>query len=150
MILIIVFFDIFQIRDHFLDYKDSSRLNKAINLGIEINHVVHEIQKERSISAGFLSSGEDQFIEELNTQRQQTNDSLETYFKDIQDSNYKDLMILHKGDIDKLENYFDKLAELRKSIDDRVISSDDAIESYADINSIALNTVNLLINECRD
>ncbi|MEL6558230.1 MAG: nitrate- and nitrite sensing domain-containing protein [Bacteroidota bacterium] len=150
LVLIIVFFDIFQIRDHYLDYKDSSRLNKAINLGIEINHVVHEIQKERSVSAGYLSSDGDQFLEELSKQRQQTNDSLNAYFEDVKRPLYNDLMVLHKGDIDKLDNYFDKLEELRKSIDNRSMNSNEVINAFAEINSIALNTVNLLINESRD
>ena len=150
LVLIIVFFDVFQIRDHYLDYKDSSRLNKAINLGIEINHVVHEIQKERSVSAGYLSSDGDQFLEELSLQRQHTDDSLNAYFQDVKRPLYSDLMVLHKGDIDKLDNYFDKLNELRKSIDNRSMTSDEVISAFADINSIALNTVNLLINESRD
>lgn len=150
LVLIIVFFDVFQIRDHYLDYKDSSRLNKAINLGIEINHVVHEIQKERSVSAGYLSSDGDQFLEELSEQRQHTDDSLNAYFEDVKRPLYDDLMGLHKGDIDKLDNYFDKLAELRKSIDNRSMNSNEVIDAFAEINSIALNTVNLLINESRD
>ena len=55
LIVTIILFDYFQIHDDFLDYKDSIRLNKAIIVGIEINHVVHEIQKERGITSGFLS-----------------------------------------------------------------------------------------------
>lgn len=150
LILIIVFFDIFQIRDHFLDYKDSSRLNKAIILGVEINHVVHEVQKERGMSAGYLSSNSNQFMEEMNAQRELTDSTLNAYYQEIKNPELSDLMKLHKADVEKLDNYFDKLTELRNTIDERAITTEESIESFAEINSNALNTVNLLINESRD
>ena len=56
LILIILCFDYFQIQHNYLDYNDSDRLNKTIYLGIEINHVVHELQKERSMAIGFITS----------------------------------------------------------------------------------------------
>ena len=39
LIVIILAFDYLQVRYHYLDFSDSVRLNKAITVGIEINHV---------------------------------------------------------------------------------------------------------------
>ncbi|MEL7148250.1 MAG: nitrate- and nitrite sensing domain-containing protein, partial [Bacteroidota bacterium] len=150
LVLIIVFFDFFQIKQHYLDYNDSNRLNKAIVLGVEINHVVHEIQKERGITAGFLSSEGAEFALEMTQQRRVTDSTLNAYYQEIKQPGLKGLMTLHRNDIDKLDIEFGKLGELRNTVDALSITSDQCIEAFADINFNALNTVNMLINESRD
>ena len=65
LIVVIIGFDYFQVKDKFTNYNESIRLNKAIIVGIEINHVVHELQKERSITVGYLASNGNDFSEEL-------------------------------------------------------------------------------------
>ncbi|MGB3465361.1 MAG: nitrate- and nitrite sensing domain-containing protein, partial [Cyclobacteriaceae bacterium] len=150
LVLIIVFFDIFQIRHQFLDYQDSKRLNKAIILGVEINHVVHEIQKERGISAGYLSTGGSRFSEELAEQRDHTDSTLNAYLSEVDNPSLNDLLELHNEDIDKLNTYFAKLTDIRGVVDNQSITTEQTIDAYAEINDVALNTVNLLINESRD
>jgi len=150
LILIILLFDVFQIKHHYLDFKDSNRLNKAIILGVEINHVVHEIQKERGITAGFLSSNASEFGNELSAQRLVTDSTLQVYYQEIKRNNLADLLKLHRKDLDKLDNFFSKILELRKAVDSQSLTTDQAINSYADINTNALLTVNSLINETRD
>ncbi len=152
LIMIIIFFDIFQIKHHYYDYQDSNRLNKAIVLGVEINHVVHEIQKERGITSGILTTNSsiDKFKEELVTQRKRTDSTLTAYLNELKEKNSQDLLKLHRRDIDKLNDQFGKLQELRKAVDRNSINTDQAIEAYAEINSIALLAVNELIKETRD
>ena len=150
LVLIIVFFDFFQIKQHYLDYNDSKRLNTAIVLGVEINHVVHEIQKERGITAGYLSSEGSEFAEEMTAQRLVTDSTLNAYYQEIVTPRLTGLMKLHRSDVDKLDIEFGKLQELRNTVDALSITSDQCIEAFAEINFNALNTVNLLINESRD
>ena len=72
LIITIVCFDYLQIRNSYFDYNDATRLNRAILLGVEINHVVHELQRERGQSAGFLSSNGQTFADRLPSQRKNT------------------------------------------------------------------------------
>ncbi|WP_425391452.1 nitrate- and nitrite sensing domain-containing protein [Ekhidna sp.] len=150
LIVIILAFDYLQVRYHYLDYSDSVRLNKAITVGIEINHVVHEIQKERSISSGFLANEGDNFGVKLNKQRQKTDSTLQQYYGELSSGELGELMELHRTDLDQLNSFFDKLTALRKNIDQHRISSEESIDRFSEINNQALNTVIKLIDETRD
>ncbi|MEO9484745.1 MAG: nitrate- and nitrite sensing domain-containing protein [Ekhidna sp.] len=150
LIVIILAFDYLQVRYHYLDYSDSVRLNKAIRIGIEINHVVHEIQKERSISSGFLANQGESFGVKLNQQRERTDSTLQQYFSEITNGELDELMVLHRTDLDQLNAFFDKLSTLRKSIDTHRISSEESIDRFSEVNNNALNTVIKLIDETRD
>ena len=150
LIVIILAFDYLQVRYHYLDYSDSERLNKAITVGIEINHVVHEIQKERSISSGFLANEGESFGIKLARQRERTDSTLQQYYNELTGDDFEELKALHRTDLDQLNSFFDKLKPLRKSIDQHRISSEESIDRFSEINDIALNTVIKLIDETRD
>lgn len=150
LISIILIFDYLQINHLYDDYSDSRRLNKAIQVGIEIGHVVHELQKERSISTGFLANEGVTFDVRLNEQRKRTDSTLNAYYTEIASKDLKSLVQLHRDDLDQLNSTFGKLAALRRSIDGHEMSTDLAIEGFSLINNTALNTVNRLIDETRD
>jgi HAMP domain-containing protein/signal transduction histidine kinase len=145
-----VSFDYLQIRHSYDDYRDSRRLNKAILLGVEINHVVHEIQKERSISTGFTANEGYDFAKQLAMQRNRTDSTLREFYFELENSNLAGLLKTHQDDVDFVRSYFDKIPEIRRSVDRLTISADQVIKYYSDINEVALNTVNKLINETRD
>jgi HAMP domain-containing protein/signal transduction histidine kinase len=150
LIVIIILFDILQIRHKLLDYQDSNRLNKAIIVGVEINHLVHELQKERSISSGYLSNNGDKFSIELTAQRIRTDSTLVQFLQEIEKRSLSSLVTLHAQDLNSLKSYLDRLVLLRKQVDDFLITPNECIKYYSSFNEIALNTVNKLINETRD
>ena len=106
LIVIIVVFDFIQIQEHYDDYTDSQRLNKAIVVGIEINHAVHEIQKERGITTGFLSQDGDGFREALLFQRDKTDSTIQEFYNEIKKKELADLVKLHQQDLDELKDLF--------------------------------------------
>lgn len=150
LIVIILAFDYLQVRYHYLDYNDSIRLNEAIIVGIEINHVVHEIQKERSISSGYLLDEGASFEEKLLAQRKTTDSTINQYFIELKSGNLDDLLELHREDLDRLNTYFERIETLRGGIDEKRITSEESIDRFSDINNVALNTVIKLIDETRD
>ena len=150
LIVVIIGFDYFQVKHKYTNYNQSIRLNKAIIVGIEINHVVHELQKERSISAGYLASGGNEFSEELLAQRNATDSTLNEYNKEIINPELDDLMSIHNRDIDHLRDYLDRIFKIRRQVNELDIKPYEAIEAFSEINEVALNTVNLLIDETPD
>lgn len=147
LITIIILFDYFQIKHNYENYHDSSRLNKAILIGIEINHVVHEIQKERSISVGYIATQGLEFRNEIQIQRNVTDSTIAQFTQEIQTKQLEELMEYHQQDVDFFKTYLDRLTSIRRQIDELKINSDQAIRYYSDINTTALLTVNQLINE---
>lgn len=150
LIITVLCFDFLKIQDKFLDYKDASRLNKAITLGIEINHVVHELQKERSISTGYLASEGESFLEDLQIQRERTDSTLNQFYDELVRPDLGALLELHENDLVYLKENFDKIQSVREQIDDLAINTNLAIDYFSEINNTSLNTVNYLINETRN
>lgn len=150
LIVIILAFDYLQIKHKYLDYTDATRLNKAIVVGIEINHVVHELQKERSISTGYLANRGESFLNDLNAQRIRTDSTLNQFYSEISDPRLNDLVELHGSDLDNVRVNFALLENLREQVDQLRITPSQVINYYSEINQTALNAVNELINETRD
>ena len=150
LIVIIISFDYLQIKENYTDYKDAQRLSRAILVGIEINHVVHELQKERGISTGLLSQRGRNFRKALEGQRRLSNDVIQKFRDEIAGKKLEELVSLHKEDLKMLNMHLDRIKEIRHQIDAEFITSSQAIAYYSEINEVALRTVNALINESRD
>ncbi len=150
LIVIIICFDYLQIKHNYLDYKDSDRLNQTLLLGVEINHVVHELQKERSVAVGFVSTEGYNFAETQSHQRQVTDSTLSEFYAELDRKDVGDALERHENDIELIKVQFNALGEIRKRIDDHQLGANQILEYYSDINDVALNTVDLLINETRD
>lgn len=150
LIAIIVVFDYLQIQEHYRDYKDSKRLNKAIKVGIEVNHAIHEIQKERGITSGFLSQNLDQFDQALSEQRQKTDSTIQEFLNEIEREELSDLVALHTEDLAFLKSEFEEIVEIREKVDTRLITPKQSINYFSEINDEALKTVNALISESRN
>ncbi len=150
LVIIIIIFDYLQIKENYSDYKDSKRLNKAILVGIEINHTIHELQKERGISTGLLSETDSSFKEDLFAQRSKTDSTIQQFYKEIEKDELQELVSLHEDDLDGLSTYFNRIAEIRQKVDTKFITAEQAVAYYSEINEVGLRTVNSLINESRD
>ncbi|MDD5400667.1 MAG: methyl-accepting chemotaxis protein [Sulfurimonas sp.] len=131
-------------------------LSKAINdkftitqsqelnaLSQKLSLVIHETQKERGSSAGFLGSGGKQFGDILPKQRADTTkeyENLKAYIKTLDlDSFPKEL----KGEISAFDSDMSKIAQIRSSIDSLSISVKDEVAYYTNMNTKILNIVSL-------
>ncbi len=150
LIVIIICFDYIQIKHNYLDYDDSQRLNKTILLGVEINHAVHELQKERSISVGFLTNDGEDFSQALLHQRHVTDSTLERFYEELDRLDLKGIFAIHANDVELLNSNFSTINSIRQKVDRRVLEPIQILEYFSDIDEVALNTVDQLINETRD
>jgi methyl-accepting chemotaxis protein len=127
-------------------YKAMSAADKVSELAVFSFHasaLVHELQKERGMSAGFLGSKGQQFQRELSEQHQLTGRKL----KALQD-NLQGLSILTEQRIaDPLQKVWgglDRLAEIRKGVLGQSIPAAEAIGYYSDVNAQFLDIVSYL------
>lgn len=150
LIITIICFDYLQIRHSYLDYNDAQRLNRAILLGVEINHVVHELQRERSISSGYLANQGQDFGVNLDEQRQKTDSTIQQFYSELVKPDFKGLLNIHGDDLERLRSHFERINEIREQINTLKVTSNQSIEYFSEINTTALNTVSDLINETRD
>ena len=120
------------------------QMHSLSRLAVQISSLVHEIQKERGLTAGFLGSNGDSFQSELSQQRKMTNDA----FNILIASEY---MIWANDTGLELQNFFKAALDsfhhieaTHKRVDNFAITLEDAIKHYTEINKGFLRTINRL------
>lgn len=104
--------------------------------------VIHELQRERGMSAGFLGSAGSLYIRQLPYQRQQTDLSLKQLndFTRLQPFNASTQAILQQ-----LDKRLLKLTDVRRQVDQLNIALDDMLAYYTGHNSLLLDSLAMLI-----
>lgn len=127
--------------NNYSNYNNYNILNNAVKLSSHISNLVHELQKERGMTAGFLGSKGVKFKDLLPRQRELTNKKIETlkyYLKNMDLHKYeKDYNKLIK----KAINSLNKLQTKRELISALNISGKDAISYYTNTNSDFLEII---------
>ena len=127
--------------DSFSTSKNLRALDNVVILSVKIGDLVHETQKERGMTAGFLGSNGDKFKTELPTQRLAVNDKLNELNGFLNTFN-KDAYSLEF--LENLNNSLKKLQDLnttRNGVDTLSINANIAIGYYTDTNTSLLNTI---------
>ncbi|MDD4328886.1 MAG: nitrate- and nitrite sensing domain-containing protein [Aliarcobacter sp.] len=127
--------------DSFSSSKNLQSLDKVVVLSIKIGNLVHETQKERGMTAGFLGSKGEKFSTELLTQRlvvdeklKEVNEFLNTFDKNVYSDEF--LENLNNG-LKKLQD----LPNIRTGVSAFSINAAVAIDYYTDTNKLLLNVI---------
>ncbi|MBF0192621.1 MAG: EAL domain-containing protein [Magnetococcales bacterium] len=121
------------------------RMNRLSGLVVQISDLVHELQRERGVTAGFLGSRGERFREELTRQRPRTDHSLERLTQRL--ATFQRAAIREAsstGFIRVALEPFGRLEPLRRRMDALEMSSGDAIDYYSGINARLLQAIDRL------
>ncbi len=127
-------------------YKNVNALNKTENLVFlsdKLSKFIHETQKERGASAGFLGSKGKKFREILRKQRILTDKRLKELQEFLKHFNAKEYPPLLKEKLNILQNYIAKLPEIRKQVDNLKIPVSEELKFYTSMNKVILDIVAL-------
>ncbi|MEO2083566.1 MAG: nitrate- and nitrite sensing domain-containing protein, partial [Desulfurobacteriaceae bacterium] len=116
-------------------------LQKEVLLSTRISAVVHELQKERGRTAGFLGSGGETFSKELKEQRRETDRKI-AELESILNKEY--LMSLPEEARKKLLSVLDSLNSLsivRRKVDKLRVDLRSAIAFYTNLNNQLIDSV---------
>jgi methyl-accepting chemotaxis protein len=131
--------------DSFSTSQNLRNLNKVVVLSTKIGALVHETQKERGMTAGFLGSNGEKFKTELPSQRINVDEKLKELnsFLSTFDKNTYSLEFLENlnNGLKKLEN----LANTRNGVSSLSINAGAAIAYYTDTNTLLLNVIGTII-----
>ncbi|RXJ84842.1 nitrate- and nitrite sensing domain-containing protein, partial [Arcobacter sp. CECT 8985] len=127
--------------DSYLYYNNLKSLDKVVTLSTKIGALVHETQKERGMTAGFLGSKGKKFATKLPNQRELTNDRLKNireFLSTFDSKKYgKDFNFFLDKSLSNLEN----LQNIRQKVTSLNIKDSKAISYYTQTNSSLLNTI---------
>ncbi len=107
-------------------------------LAVVNSNLVHELQKERGMSAGFISSKGQSFAQQLPNQRKQTEQQLEQFRAFISNNH---LPQVFEPRLRELTAQFESLSQIRSSVDNLTISIAEQVGYYSKINAMLLAIV---------
>jgi len=123
-------------------YKKAEALERSIYLSTNISAVIHELQKERGRTAGFLGSGGRESKRELQEQRILTDKKIAD-LKDFIDKTY--LASLSEKSRDLIKNVIssdlNSIIEVRNKVDKLNISMDEAVKFYTKLNDDLIEAI---------
>ncbi|WP_419233794.1 methyl-accepting chemotaxis protein [Aliarcobacter cryaerophilus] len=131
--------------DSYRSLENLKSLDKVVILSTKIGALVHETQKERGMTAGFIGSKGVKFKDELPRQREEVNKQitfLNDFLSDFDKSKYSDEFVknLNSG-LEKLKD----LQGVRNSVNSLNIAAPIAIAYYTDTNTLLLNTLGTIV-----
>ncbi|RXK00517.1 hypothetical protein CRU98_04990 [Arcobacter sp. CECT 8986] len=140
IIFIIILSSLIIIKD-LKEKKDFNYLQKVIIVDSAISTLIHETQKERGMTAGYLGSKGKKFKNSLSNQRELTNEkfaNLKEIFSNMDKSFLGKASLAYiNASMEKLE----KLQNTRNLVDSLNISGKEAINYYTDINKHLLDFI---------
>jgi len=140
----LIYFAQVQVSDSLIKSKEMSQLNQLSVLSTHISSLVHELQKERGASAGFMGSGGKKFVAELPIQRTETDTKLVELKSVLTDINTGDYGMVFQQQLNGGLRLLDQLQTKRQAISSLSIKTKLAIGYYTRINGNLLGVVSLL------
>ncbi len=118
-------------------------VQKIVNLNHKISLLLHETQKERGISSTFLASKGLKFKDNLISQRELTNKSIEEFKNTVATIPVSNYPQNGKSLLDNVSKELSNIENMRKNIDNFQIESKKVISYYTDLNSSLLSFIAL-------
>jgi methyl-accepting chemotaxis protein len=139
----IVYFTGRELMRHFEFEQKKQQLSELIVLSQSLSKLIHETQKERGMSAGYIGSHGKKFKSMLPKQRKLTDERIKEYKEIISKIDFSKYNPEFKKLIEKLNSYLEKLPEIRKKVDNFEISLKDEVKWYTQMNATILKIIGL-------
>ena len=124
-------------------YSNNSELKQMVELSVVYSNLVHELQKERGATAGFLGSKGTKFVAELAAQRQQTDKKNQTQKRFLQEISFNDSKV--NALINSARQDLAKLEQIRSQVSSQQIQVPNAIGYYTALNKKLLSVSELIV-----
>ncbi|MGA1931845.1 methyl-accepting chemotaxis protein [Arcobacter sp. YIC-464] len=135
----------------YIKYKNYVKLETLMSLNASISHLVHETQKERGATAGYIGSKGAKFKDILANQRELTNQKLKDLNSYISSNNL--YSILNEKNANRLKNILNEIGKvnsIRGEVDGFNISLKNALGYYTNLNSMFLKYITLTSKQSLD
>ena len=117
------------------------KLKKQVEVVVAITNLLHETQKERGATAGFIGSSGNKFISKLSTQRELTNKKISELKNTLKNNSNIKFPSKFVNFIHSALKQISKIEETRKKVSALNISTKKAIGYYTKINTTFLNAI---------
>lgn len=136
VVLVVIFaYSFYTANNAYSSYSNDSRANSIIKLSVKVSSVLHELQKERGASAGFLGSGGKRFVDILPIQQAETDKKIQELEAFYADSAISEIEVVKNrvdlGSVKKMREKVNSLSAVRK----------EAVDFYTSLNKDIIDTI---------
>lgn len=138
---VILYFSFAQLKAKSTIVHESEEMGTLLELAVTISNYIHETQKERGRTGGFLGSDGKKYLEELRAQRVATDvkkRELDNFFVKFDAHAFGDEF---QKTFDKALNMAGRVDEIRGQVNSLTISGMDALDFYTDHNVALLDVI---------
>jgi len=125
-------------------------LGISVELATKISSLVHETQKERGATAGFLGSQGTKFGDSLNTQRGSTDTKLKELQSFMNENDLGELPQVFVKELNNATGKLDNISNIRPNVTSLSISKKEAISFYTTVNGLFLDSIASLAKFSQD
>ena len=129
----------------YIDATRHSALKELSELSVKISNVIHETQKERGLSAGFVSSHGQKFKDQLARQRQLTDKQIQILSQFLDLLPAETFLPEFKQNLERALDKVHSLPTIRNSIDNLGVTSTKLIALYSNMNASLLDTIATIV-----
>ncbi|ACM92240.1 chemotaxis protein [Nautilia profundicola AmH] len=120
-----------------------SNLQELVVLSKSLSALIHETQKERGASAGYLGSKGKKFKTILPKQRLSTDEKIKAYLQTLKKIDIAKYDGELEEEINKLNRYLNELPQIRQKVSNLSISVKDEVAWYTQMNATILKIIGL-------
>ena len=111
---------------------DAKNIIDSVKLSNESNEIVHNLQKERGLSQGYITSSGEKFREELASVRKDTDQTYQIFIEFVDKNQGLIKVFKIEDEVNKIIKKREELLELRKRIDAINVTPQEAFNFYSD------------------
>jgi methyl-accepting chemotaxis protein len=146
----LIIYSLITIYGTYSDAKEHKKVKELSELSVKISNVVHETQKERGMSAGFLSSRGAKFKDQLLKQRQLTDKQVHKMFTFVEQLDLDHFQTQFSQKLEKSLEQVKTLGRMRKEVDGFSITPKEMIAMYTNMNTSLLDSIAMIVNVSSD
>ncbi len=149
-IVVILVLSFMELKSSFNQYMQNLSLRDSVQLSVKISNLVHELQKERGRTAGFLSSKGQKFSSEIKEQRKLTDERISELNQFLSNFDKNSLSNQGRNNLETAIDLLSKIQERRNQIDNFEISLPGALKYYTTMNGKFLDTIGSIAENSTD
>jgi len=139
-----------EVTQNTVTYNNAKLTKNMTQLTVKISNFVHETQKERGATAGFLGSKGKKFVEELPKQRVETNKKKSDLLNFLKEYDMSTLPQEFQNDILDATKMIGDIDTIRSQVDQLSIDAKSAIGFYSSLNALLLKDIVLIGKYTKD
>jgi methyl-accepting chemotaxis protein len=148
--LLAIAFSLIFIYDSYEKKSEYQKLNEIMKVSTSISLLIHETQKERGMTAGYIGSQGGKFKDKLPEQRKLTDNRLQEFkliYENLDKSMLKEDTL---AKFDKAYDDFSRLSSTRNDVTGLNIKIGDALAYYTNMNGVLLSIIPSSMNLVKD